>query len=292
MTYFRLAIADTPDARPQDGTERADIVRTLKGHIARFEGEGNGSTAGPAMPLGFGPIDDVLPGGGLAWSGIHEILSEAYGDLPSSFGFCTALATRFMAARHAGFVPWCSDRSARLDFGPLYGPGIAAFGIDPSRLVLVDTAKVHDLLWALEQAVRLPGLAAVVGNIGNAQAYDLTASRRLQLASAQSGVPLLLLRGHGGDGAMAAGVMTSAAATRWRIAAHRASRRPGGVSAAWTVRLEKARGVAPRQWQVAWDASLRTFRPADEARVPARRGKRARISGAPVGARNGLLAVG
>ena len=291
MTYFRLAIADTPGGKAQSGTERADIVRTLKGHIARFEGEGSGNNAGPAMPLGFAPIDDVLPGGGLVWSGIHEILSEGYGDLPSSFGFCAALATRFMAARHAGFVPWCSDRSVRLDFGSLYGPGIAALGLDPSRLVLVDTAKIHDLLWALEQAVRLRGLAAVVGHMGNAPAYDLTASRRLQLASAQSGVPLLLLRGHGEGG-----IMASAAATRWRIAAHRAPRNSvggsEGGSAVWTVRLEKARGVAPRQWQVAWDASLKQFRPADETHVPVRRGKRAKVSGAPVGAGNGLLAVG
>lgn len=287
MTYFRLSRRDNPGDTPQSGTDRADILRTLKGHIARFEGACTGSASGPVMPLGHAPIDDVLPGGGLVWGGIHEILAKGYGDLPASFGFGAALATRFMEYRHAGCVPWCSDRSVQFDFGSLYGPGIAAFGLDPSRLVLVDTAKVHDLLWALEQSVRLPGLAAVVGLMGNAPAYDLTASRRLQLASAQSGVPLLLLRGHG-EGDMTA----SAAATRWRIAAHNFRGGSAVGSAAWTVWLEKARGVAPRQWQVVWDASLKRFRPVDQAHVPSRRGRRVRISGTTADAGNGLLAVG
>ncbi len=238
----------------RDPVARANIVQSLKGLIASSEGQQGAPRVGQIMPLGLPEIDNVLPGGGLARGGLHEVLAEDYGDLPASFGFCSALAIRFMTARPTGPALWCSDRSVRFDFGALYGPGIAAFGLDTSRLVLVDTQKSRDLLWALEQAVRLKGLAAVIGHIGTMAAYDLTASRRLQLAAGASGVPLLLLRGHG-EGA----VNPSAAMSRWTVTADSA----GTGAAAWTVGLEKIRGVAPRRWRLMWDSKETCFRSAE-----------------------------
>ncbi len=267
----------------RDPVARANIVQSLKGLIASSEGQQGAPRAGQIMPFGLPEIDNVLPGGGLARGGLHEVLAEDYGDLPASFGFCSALAIRFMTARPTAAALWCSDRSVRFDFGSLYGPGIAAFGFDTSRLVLVDTQKSRDLLWALEQAVRLKGLAAVIGHIGTMAAYDLTASRRLQLASAESGVPLLLLRGHG-----EAAVNPSAAMSRWTVAADRA----GTGAAAWAVCLDKIRGVAPRRWRLMWDSKQACFRSAEIPEVRSKVAGHVTPSRVSAGSGRRLRAVG
>ena len=53
-----------------------------------------------------------------------------------------------------------------------YGPGLARFGIDAERLLVVTVRRPAELLWVMEEGVRGGGAVA-----------DLTASRRLQLAA-------------------------------------------------------------------------------------------------------------
>src|SRR5215204_1525348 len=71
----------------------------------------------------------------------------------------------------------------------------------------------------MEEGVRCPGLAGVVGEIGP---LGLTASRRLQLAAEATGVVALVVRRWRGDasskekGGAGSG---NATATRWRVTA-------------------------------------------------------------------------
>ena len=70
-------------------------------------------------------------------------------------------------------------------------------------------------MWAVEEGLRAPGLAAIVGEIGR---LPMVAGRRLQLAAERSGVTALLLRRwRNGEEAMAERERPSAALTRWRI---------------------------------------------------------------------------
>src|SRR5262249_59244268 len=89
--------------------------------------------------------------------------------------------------------------------------------LDPGHLILVRAPGDDALLWAMEEGLRAPGIAAVVGEVG---ALPAVASRRLQLAAERSGVTAFLLR-RWRDGGQAARerALLNAAVTRWRIAA-------------------------------------------------------------------------
>ena len=51
------------------------------------------------------------------------------------------------------------------EHGRLYGHGLNAFGLDPARLILVETAHRKETLWALEEALHSGAPAAVAGVI-------------------------------------------------------------------------------------------------------------------------------
>ena len=142
------------------------------------------------LPFGIAAIDQLLPGGGLARGALHEIYGvggdEEDGALAAAFvaGILGRLTTQKSSAGD-GTVLWCLSRP------DLYGPGLAAHGLDPARLVLVRAPRDTEILWALEEGLRAPGIAAVVGEVGTLAAV---ASRRLQLAAERSGITAFLLR--------------------------------------------------------------------------------------------------
>jgi protein ImuA len=176
------------------------------GRLRALEAEGTDGLA----TLGHAPADRAL-GGGLRRGGLHEVRPAEPGDAPAATGFALACVARF----RTGSQPWLWVRQdlAGRETGEPYGPGLAALGLDPGRLVLLAAADARDVLRAAEEGVRCPALAAVlVEPWGDPRALDLTALRRLALAAEDSGVPALLLRngGHGGP---------AGAVTRWRVGA-------------------------------------------------------------------------
>ena len=237
---------------------KAALVADLR---ARIAGPSAGLDAGDGrfVPLGVGTIDAVLPGGGLKAGALHEIGADDYRDMGAATGFLAALAARFIE-NGPGLVLWCQSAQPPFDIGALYGPGLAAFGLDPARLVLVLPGSVTDCLWAMEEALRSGAFAAVIGEVDRrAAALDLTATRRLQLAAEEKGTPAFLFTGHGGGAA-------SVAVTRWRIAALPGLIVPGtekfdGLAGApcWRAALTRVRGGVPGAWNVAWHAGDKGF---------------------------------
>src|SRR5947207_616560 len=151
----------------------------------------------------------------------------------------------------AGPVLWCLRRP------DLHGPGLMAHGLDPARLVLVSAPRDDAILWAMEEGLRTPGLAAVVGEIGR---LPMVAGRRLQLVAERSGVTALVLRRwRNGEEAAAERERPSAALTRWR-GTFLPSRPPpipspasgggNGRGPCWRVELLRCRGGVPAQWVV------------------------------------------
>ncbi len=222
----------------------SDPLVALRERVRRIERPA--ATAHGVAPFGVAAIDRALPGGGLARGALHEILG-AGGDEEDG-ALAAAFAARIigrLAASEGGVVLWCQPRP------DLYGPGLAACGLDPGRLVLVRAARDAEILWAMEEGLRAVGIAAVVGEVGT---LGPVASRRLQLAAERSGVTAFVLR-RWRDGAKAARErgLPNAAATRWRIAAlPSVSGRgePGFGCPRWRVELRRCRGAEPACWEV------------------------------------------
>jgi protein ImuA len=146
-------------------------------------------------------------------------------------------------------VLWC--RPARHEAGVPYGPGLAEFGLGPDRLILVDTNKPRETLWAMEEGLRCRHLAAVVGEEATP---DLTASRRLQLAAETGGtlgivLPPARIR-----------PQTSAALTRWKVTALPSKPEAGGPGRPrWNVALMRCRGGGGGEWALEWEHEALRF---------------------------------
>ncbi|MBK1669677.1 hypothetical protein CKO28_16685 [Rhodovibrio sodomensis] len=249
--------AGDPDAGGPDADGVPDL-ETLRRRVRALE-RGTGPERAPVLPLGAPAIDELLPGGGLARAGVHELLPErtAWDDGPVT-GFALALTGRLMAVAQ-GPVLWVARR------GDLYAPGAPAFGVDPDRLLTARAGDDAGVLWAMEEALRCSGLAGVVGEVGQ---LDRTAARRLQLAAEAGGVTgLTLLRRR----VVPRGRQDpSAAATRWRVGARPARRdggravpggghAPGAGRACWHLDLVRARGGDPADFEVEWDHATGDF---------------------------------
>jgi protein ImuA len=215
-----------------------------------------GAPAGPRpawLDLGVPEIHHHLSGPGLACGVLNEVAAAAHGDKPAALGCIFALTAAAMQSRPgSGF--FIASRRALADFGKPYGHGLDQLGVDVGRLILVETRTHNDTLWALEETLRSDMSTAMVAAAVH-DGLDLTSSRRLNLAAGRHAVPLIILRG-----STAAG--TSAAATRWRIAAAPAARDRFGDFAHWRWRvvLERARHGRPGEWLIEWNHVTHHFR--------------------------------
>jgi protein ImuA len=228
---------------------------------ARVRGLERGAGRGrlKVVPLGLPALDGHLPGGGLPLGALHQVeAARAEWDDGAMTGFCLGLIARLSQAV-AGPVLWVARRP------DLYGPGLLALGFDPGRLILVRAQGDQDVCWALEEGLRCPALAAVVGEVAEP---ERSAGRRLQLAAEAGGITPFLLRRRLQPRRRAE--PPSAAMTRWRVSAA-----PSGAAAAgemlpnlppglpgsssllgpprWRVELLRCRGAAPGSFVVEGD---------------------------------------
>jgi protein ImuA len=225
-------------ARRAPGYGEGDLLARLRDRIAAIEGT-RPATGGPGLALGAAEVDGALPWGGLRADGLHEVIAADTGAAGAVMGFAAGLLARATAA--GGTALWCSPARTLAETGGLYGPGLAAFGLAPERLVVVRGRNDTEVLWAMEEGLRSRRLAAVLGEV---EALDLTASRRLQLAAEHGGTPALALRPRGAE------TQLSAALTRWRLGAAPAAEGEG--RARWQVELWRCRGGGRGSWLLEW----------------------------------------
>jgi protein ImuA len=220
-----------------------DTLAALRRSLAELE-QGFRPGASGSFSLDLAELDDPL-GGGLARGALHDVHADA-ADRAAATGFAVALALRAAAGRT---LVW--TRLDRLDTqARLYPPGLAELGLDPARLLLVRARDAQGVLRAGAEAARCSAVGTVLIELwGEARPLDLTASRRLSLAAARSGVTTLLLR-------IAARPAVSAAMTRWAVrslpSAPLAANAPGLPAFAITLQRHRA-GVPGREWHVEWD---------------------------------------
>jgi len=228
---------DATAGRALPPQERLTALRERVGKLARESIGDHGM-----LPFGVFAIDAALPGGGLGRGALHE-LGGLGGDEEDG-----AVAAAFLAGILARLSPhqpvlWCFAAD------DLYGPGLAARGLAPSRVLSVRARDDRTVLEAMEDGLKVPALAAVVGEVGT---LPLTASRRLQLAAAGSGVTAFVLRRwRTGTCAEAERAAPVAAATRWRVSAipsRPIDSEPGIGRLIWNVELTRCRGGVPAHW--------------------------------------------
>lgn len=229
---------------------------------------------GTGWHLGAPAIDRLLRGG-LDLGALHEVKAlprpagASAGDWMTGLGFALRLAVRRAAMlqghddRHdhpradAPWMLWCWPRALAAEFGMPSARGLAALGLDPRRLLIVETARAADALVALEDSLRSSALALAIGIFDD---VALTPARRLSLAAGATGTPCLLVT-------HPASQVSGATATRWRVERHPGAphafdaRAPGRVR--FRVALERCRAepasAGHRSLALEWCDETRTF---------------------------------
>jgi protein ImuA len=234
-------LSKIPNAFPRTWS-RSAIVHELRQRLPMHE------SLHKALPFGLAAVDSHLAEGGLAGGALHEVVPAMHRALPAALGFVAAFLARLFSPSPLVFI---MPVYARRQHGRLSGHGLNALGLNPARLILIETAHRRDTLWAMAEALRSAAPAAVVGLIDK---LDLKTSQKLHLAAGDAGLPLLLLR-------PAPTLEASAAATRWRVGTAEAARDRFGLYARprWHLQLERARNGRLGEWVMEYDHVAHRF---------------------------------
>ncbi|MFM9943437.1 MAG: ImuA family protein [Hyphomicrobiaceae bacterium] len=206
----------------------------------------------PSWTLGDPALDHILPEHGLALAALHELKPATARDWPATLVLALRLAVRRLAGLALApargdpdgplpqpaappLILWCAPSAFIAEHGRLHAPGLARLGLAHGSLLIAETTREAETLWALEEGLRSRAPALVIGML---QEASLTPARRLSLAAGVSGVPCLLLTAP----------RTAAAAateTRWRVARTASAPHPFDAEAPgalrWTLALERCR---------------------------------------------------
>jgi protein ImuA len=181
-----------------------DTITKLRQEILLLEGFKAPETGAPEIFIG--PMADAFPNKIFPTGKLHEFIAPTIQKAAASGGFVAALSGTLMSS--GGDCIWIS-RNRRI-----FPPGLAAFGIQPHRVVFCDIKKEKHLLWAAEEALQCKGIAAVVAEVPDISYVN---SLRLQLSIEESRVTGFLLRYTGKN------TQPIASAARWRVSPARSS---------------------------------------------------------------------
>ncbi|WP_231754264.1 ImuA family protein [Caulifigura coniformis] len=137
--------------------------------------EGHSSTGASAL-------DQLLPNRGLKAGGLTEWLSHA---AEGGLTFALLAASQAMKSRAASVVAIIDPKRQ------VYPACLPGWGIPLERAVLIRPSSSADALWAWEQSLRCPGMAACLGWLPETSSVAL---RRLQVAAEHGGGLGLLVR--------------------------------------------------------------------------------------------------
>lgn len=183
---------------------------------------------------------------------LREVIA-APGHGSAAVGFGLALAAQTMpSSSRAGALLWVREAAALAETGAAYAPGLAAFGLSPDRIIIVEARTQNDTLRAALEGARCSALSAVV--LETLNPIDLTASRRLKLAAEKSGVAIVIVR-------LSSCVVPNAAQARWRVQAALGMEKPDGSRrvAFETTVMKHPAGPDGTSCIVEWDHDRRCF---------------------------------
>jgi protein ImuA len=208
-----------------------------------------------SVTFGTNAIDSRITGG-LAQRALHEVFAASAEDGSAAGAFAVMLGMRACPASRP--IIWVRERRCNHHVGYINAAGLLELGFDPDHLILIDAPDTLAVLRAGADIVKCGQVGAVVIEPwGKAPLLDLTASRRLSMAAAASGVMALMVR-------VDAAPMPSAAQTRWRVAtapsSPLASIAPGYPAFDITL-LRHRGGIAGFETRLEWNRDTRSFAP-------------------------------
>ncbi len=157
---------------------RLQSIKPLQGIDDVWAASELATSQGKVVPTGSAQLDAQLPGGGWPRGALVEILQTPGTQcewrllLPALAQTPSVLV--LVGAMHAPFAA-----------------SLAGQGLNPQRLLWIDTGLSSDRLWAAEQALRCKDVGAVLVWLPMARAEQL---RRLQMAAAEHAKLLFVLR--------------------------------------------------------------------------------------------------
>ena len=216
-------------------------VDAILNHPAVWRG-GECARVAPAVSTGYAELDVQLPGSGWPAGAITEIYAERT-------GVGEVQLTMPAAARLTQAGRWVTL------IAPLhvpYAPALAAHGLRLERLLLVESARSEDSLWACEQALRSSSSGAV---LLWQEHVNERALRRLQLAAESASTSLFLFRPARVAPASPAALRLHVSRTEGRTVVRILKRRGGGLPppialdlhASWMRRVKPAREAPARK---------------------------------------------
>ena len=141
--------------------------------VWRCRQSADGLGAAATLSTGYRALDRYLPGGGWPLNSLVEVLSGAAG-IGELRLVMPALAE--LAATREGAIVWVGA-----PYQP-YAPALAQWGLDVSRVLVIQPPGPEETLWAIGEALASGGALAVLGWLTD---VDIRASRRLQLAASE-----------------------------------------------------------------------------------------------------------
>jgi hypothetical protein len=156
---------------------RQELLDLLRHQVRQIEG----ARRAHSELVSLGVLDRLLPTEGLQGGTLVEWFAAQAG--------AGTLTLSLLVARQAAQPGECiviSDRARSF-----YAPVAVAMGIAAQQLVILHPATAADEIWALDQALRSPGVAAVWAHLTRLEETDF---RRLQLAAEEGGTLGLLSR--------------------------------------------------------------------------------------------------
>jgi Uncharacterized conserved protein len=217
--------------------DKREVISRLKKNILLWQG--CRPPEAQQEKIGLGAVEQAFPNGVFPIGSIHEFICMSREDAAASSGFISGLLSALM--RHDGVCLWVSTSKM------LFPPSVHSFGVEqPDHILFVRMNREDDVLWAMEEALKCSGIAAVIAEVHK---FDFVQSRRLQLAVEKSRVTGFVLRHHPRT------IDATACAARWRIrplASNPEEGMPGVGFPRWEVELIKVRNGNPGKWQVEW----------------------------------------
>jgi protein ImuA len=191
----------------------------------------------------------------MAGQPLHEFCPAGAGGAPAALGFALALAANW--ASPAGLI-WAGEEGVFAEDGAPYPLGLAHYGLDPAKVIVVRAQKRDDALWAAEQGLSARGAVVICALSGRWRPLDLKATRRLLLFAERNGARCLLVRPLAD---------ASAAWTRWRVGCAPSKAEPEELGPpAFDIELLRSRaGPAGARFILDWNADARVFMERDMA---------------------------
>ena len=216
---------------------RKDIISKLQKDILLWQGF-TPPPSGKVKGIGLGPLESAFPNGVFPTGAIHEMLCPTREQTAATGGLIGGMLSNLL--QKGGACIWIGTMRR------LFPPALALFNIEPDRMIFIDLQRERDVLWAMEEALKCEGLAAVVAEV---REISFMQSRRLQLAVENSKVTGFILRTD------LKKLTTTTCVARWEVnplPSMLDDGLPGIGFPRWQVDLQRVRNGTPGSWQLEW----------------------------------------